>query len=285
MSRAPRTPPEGDDGLDEHDPYDLPAATIEHYRDAALYDFEYRRRRADVNHYRELARAHAQDGAVLELGCGTGRILAPLARDGHTAIGVDVAPDMLARAAERIAGLGRAARARVHLVRADMRRFAFATRFPLVICPFNAFQHMYARADAEATLASVRAHLSPGGIFAFDVLNPDLRWLTRNATKRWARTKFTHPTSGRRYEYSTNQTYDPITQIAYMRIYYEALDEDPATRRTHVVRLAQRQFFPAELAALLANAGFTVVERWGDFGRAPLTGDAPSQVVVCRARA
>jgi SAM-dependent methyltransferase len=262
------------------DPFDLQAATEEHYEDAALYDFEYRRRRADVNWYRELARRLAPGGPILELGCGTGRVLAPLARDGHRVIGVDVAPAMLKRAQARLDALGRAARARARLVRADMRDFAFARRFPLIICPFNAFQHMYARRDIDAALTRIREHVAPGGHFALDVLNPDLRWLSRDSNKRWAKTKFRHPVSGQRFEYSTNQDYDRSTQIAHMRIYYERLDVPPEEKHTHVVRLAHRQFFPAELWALLVHAGFRVEERWGGFAQEPFDDDADSQVLV-----
>jgi SAM-dependent methyltransferase len=265
-----------------NDPFDLTAATEEHYEDAALYDFEYRRRRADVNWYRELAKRLAPGGPILELGCGTGRVLAPLARDGHRVVGMDLAQPMLVRAQARVEALGRAARERIRLVRGDMRAFAFATRFPLVICPFNAFQHLYARRDIDAALACIRAHVAPGGYFALDVLNPDLRWLMRDPNKRWAKTKFRHPVSGERFEYSTNQDYDRATQIAHCRIYYERIDVPPEERRTQVVRLAHRQFFPAELWALLVHAGFRVEERWGGFSEEPFDDDADSQVLVAR---
>lgn len=264
------------------DPYDLDAGTSEHYVDAELYDFEYRRRRADVNHYRRLAKRWRPRGSILELGCGTGRLLAPLARDGHPIVGIDVAAPMLRRARARVNGLGKAARARVSLVRADMRQFAFATEFPLVICPFNAFQHLYTHTEVSACLAAVRRHLAPDGRFAFDVMNPDLRWLTRDPRKRWARTKFHHPVTGAYYEYSTNQTYDPVAQIAHMRIYYVPLDEPEESRRTHVVRLTQRQFFPAELEGLLAAHGFLVEDRWGGFDSQSFAGVSDSQVLVCR---
>jgi SAM-dependent methyltransferase len=283
--RADREGPEDPGDGDPLDPYDVVAGTREHYVDAALYDYEYRRRRADVNHYRELAREVAAGGPILELGCGTGRILAPLARDGHRIIGVDLSTDMLARAQTRVGDLGRAARARVELVQGDMRQVAFSTRFPLIICAFNALQHLYARRDLEAFFALVREHLAPGGRFAFDVLMPDLSWLMRDPRKRWARTRCTHPTTGKRFDYTTNHTYDPVTQICHVRIYYEPVladGDDPAERRTQVVRLTQRQFFPAELATLLAHAGLPMCERWGDFDRSALAADSPSQVIVSR---
>jgi SAM-dependent methyltransferase len=263
----------------EPDPYDLDAATREHYVDPALYDFEYRRRRADVNHYRRLA-GELQANLVLELGCGTGRILAPLARDGHLIVGIDMSPTMLKQAAARRDRLSAAARARVMLLRADMRAFSLGEKFPLIICGFNSFQHLYTRTDVELTLERFRKHLSPSGRLAIDVMNPDLRWLTRDSRKRWARTKFTHPSTGIRYEYSTNHTYDPVTQIAYVRIYYQRLDGD----ELGVVRLAHRQFFPAELEALISAGGFRIEERWGGFDRQPFEGDSDSQVLLCKLR-
>jgi SAM-dependent methyltransferase len=274
---------------DGGDPYDLDAGTSEHYADAALYDFEYRRRRRDVSFYRELARRWAGGGgplSVLELGCGSGRVLAPLARDGHQVLGVDLSASMLARAAARVAKLPPRARARVRLLRADMRLLPLgrSAGVPLVICPFNGLMHLYGRADVEAALREVRRVLAPGGRFAFDVLNPDLRWLTRDPKRRWARTRFTHPATGEKLLYSTNQTYEPISQIAYIRIYYETRGERPADRRTRVVRLAHRQFFPAELEGICTAAGFSIEDRWGGFAGEPLDGDSESQVVLCSAR-
>jgi SAM-dependent methyltransferase len=194
-------------------------------------------------------------------------------------VGVDLSAAMLVKARARLAHLPLARRGRAVLVRADMRRYAFGCRFPLIFCPFNAFQHLYTRTDVEAFLASASAHLAPGGRLAFDVLNPDLAWLTRDPSKRWARTRFHHPETGELLEYSTNQTYDPVTQIAYMRIYYESLDAKD--KRTKVVRLSHRQFFPSELEALLAANGFTVDERWGGFDEQPFRGESESQVLVC----
>lgn len=186
----------------------LRAGTVEHYEDPWLYDHEYRRRRADVNFYRALAAAHGRH--VLELGCGSGRVLEPLCRDGARVVGLDASQPMLRRCAERLARLRPAARARAHLARGDFRRFALARRFPLVICPFNAMMHLYTRDDFARFLACVRAHLAPSGIFAFDVLNPDLRWLTRDPTRRWSRTRFKDPRTGRAYHYTTNYVYDVV---------------------------------------------------------------------------
>jgi SAM-dependent methyltransferase len=301
----------------------LPAALIddlvdagsrEHYADAALYDYEYRRRRADVTFYRELARRRGAD-RILELGAGTGRVTVPLARDGRQVVAVDRSAAMLARLRDRITRLPSPVAARITPVAGDLRSFSVGGRFPLVIAAFNVLEHLYTRTDVAACLQQVVAHLTPGGAFAFDVQLPDLLWLARDPSKRWAKTRFTDPTTGRSMHYSTNHDYDPVSQIAMIRLYYEpaeaaapaaAESTDPRARRgrraaggsdpdrptgdpgpagvpgeTRVVQLSQRKFFPAELEALVAHAGFRVVARYGDFSLRPLDGTADSQVLVC----
>jgi SAM-dependent methyltransferase len=262
----------------------LAAGSTEHYEDAALYDHEYKRRKDDVRWYQQLAadelgkpRAGRE---ILELGCGSGRTLVPLLRDGWRVVGVDAAQAMLDRCRVRVERLGAEALGRVELLRADFRALALGRRFPLIICPFNAFMHLYTREDVERFLTVVRAHLSPGGLFAFDVLNPDLGWLSRDPNRRWSRTRFRHPRTGKITYYSTSLTYDAALQIAFMRIYYE-----PASGgRERMVRLTHRQFFPLELDALLHYNGFVVEAHQGGFDGGALVPESEEQVLRCRSR-
>ncbi|MFZ5478233.1 MAG: methyltransferase domain-containing protein [Myxococcota bacterium] len=268
----------------------------EHYADAALYDYEYRRRRADVLWYREVARrvlggpgrphpqtssAGAGPGAesweILELGCGSGRVTVPLARDGHRVVALDQSQAMLDALEARRARLPAAVRDRIRPVYGDLRDFDRRRRFPLVIAAFNVLEHLYTRVELEACLRAVRRHLAPGGAFAFDVQLPDPAWLARDPDRRWARTRFTHPTTGKRVWYSTSHDYDPVSQIAVIRLYYQPDGGGPE----RVVLLSQRKYFPAELEALIAHAGFRIVERNGDFQGGPLGPGCESQVVIC----
>ena len=257
------------------------AGSREHYADAALYDYEYRRRRADVTFYRELAKRQFDGhGRILELGAGSGRVTIPLARDGHTVVAIDQSQAMLAKLRTRVASLPASVAKRVTVLEGDLRGFRAPGKYPLAIAAFNVLEHLYTRGEIDACLRCVANHLEPGGIFAFDVQLPDLGWLSRDPTKRWAKTRFTDPTTKRAMFYSTNHDYDPISQIAVIRLYYDPVDgKGPG----HVVQLTQRKFFPAELEALVAHAGFRVIERYGDFSFAPLDARAESQVLVCQA--
>jgi len=255
------------------------AGSREHYSDAALYDYEYRRRRADVTFYRQLAKQRlGTSGNILELGAGSGRITIPLARDGHEVVAIDQMPPMLARLHQRAEKLSKSTAKRIQTVSADICTFSVPETFSLAIAAFNVLEHLYTRVEFEACLRRVAAHLEPDGAFAFDVQLPDLEWLMRDPTKRWAKTRYTDPVTGRAMLYSTNHDYDPVTQICIIRLYYEPVDGKGPTK---IVKLTQRKYFPAELEALVAHAGFRVAARYGDFFWGELTGTAESQVLVC----
>ena len=258
--------------------HEIDRGAREHYADAALYDYEYRRRRADVNFYRELAKRRKAK-RVLELGAGTGRVSIPLARDNLQVTALDQSKPML----DRLRGkkLPPSVARRITTVEADLCTFDLGETFDLAIAPFNVLEHLYTRGEVDACLRRVAAHLAPGGAFAFDVQMPDLEWLVRDPVKRWAKTRFTDPSTGKAMFYSTNHVYDPVSQIVLIRLYYDRADEEKPGR---VVTLSQRKFFPAELEALVAHADLRVSARYGDFFWRPLDGAAESQVLVCEPR-
>jgi SAM-dependent methyltransferase len=272
----------------------LHQGSVEMYEDAELYDHEFSRRRHDVAWYRQLAAdmtsVHKRALSIVELASGTGRLLLPLVRDGHQLIGIDRSAQMLSRCQARLRALGKKAVGRALLLQADFRELPLHVekndRFRLIVCPFNGLQHLYHREDLERFLAEVRRLLHPDGIFAFDVLNPDLAWLSRSPTRRWSRTRFKHPRTGEKLIYSTNHDYDPATQIQWIRIFYEP---DPATPKAQAsaprtIHLSQKLYFPAELTALLHYNGFRLWYRAGGFDGQPLSPVSVEQVICARVR-
>jgi SAM-dependent methyltransferase len=248
------------------------------YRDPLLYDQLYGRRAQDVRCYVQLARRHG--GPVLELGVGSGRFARALALAGVEVVGVDLASDMLTRARARLAELPRAARARVTLLRADMRRLALGRRFPLVIAPFSAFTHLYTRSDLELTLAGCLRHLRRGGRLAFDVVMPDLRALTQDPDRLYRCPPLRDPRTGQRVRYAEASHYDAVRQVRTVTMALQRADGSIE----RAIPLAQRQFFPAELEALLHHNGFEVEQRFGDYAFGPLEDDSETQLVVARPR-
>jgi SAM-dependent methyltransferase len=270
---------------------DEEAGGREAFEDAALYDFEYRRRRADISFYRRLAqdrRQFAPVGPILDLACGTGRLLVPLLRDGHTVVGLDRSASMLAEARRRVARLSAARRPRCLLLRADMRTFSLRPRFALAVAAFHSVQHLYSEADLQRFLRATRACLVPGGWLAFDVLPPDPTWIGRDSHYRWGRTVFRHPLSGQRLVYTNNHRFDPRRRVLHMRLYYQPLDENGRlSGPERVVRLCHRQLEPALVKNLLARTGFRLLACFGGFDGRPVDqepGLADEHVYVAAAR-
>ena len=145
-----------------------------------------------------LRQAAETGGPALELGCGSGRLLVPLARAGIAVTGVDNSPEMLARAAVRLAGEPAEVRGRVRLVEGDVRSLALpgAEPFALAYFGYNTFLHLDETA-AAATLRRLRPLLRPGARLLIDVdhpqpcrppaMTPTLYWKMSCATRRWAR--------------------------------------------------------------------------------------------------
>ncbi len=255
-----------------------PAGARTFYRDARFYDHTYRQYRSDRGFY--LRWAKKLGGPVLELGAGTGRIAIAIAEAGIDVVGVDLSAAMLARANERVAKQSKRVREHIELREGDMRELDLGRRFPLVIAPFNVFQHLYDEADVEGALATCRRHLTPEGRLAFDVLMPDHRSFGRDPARFYKCRTTVHPRDGRRYAYAEAFAYDAARQVQTVTVRFTDL-EDP--ERVFFSRLAQRQFFPRELAALLRYNDFAIVSHHGGFQREPLDDGAQSQVVLARA--
>jgi hypothetical protein len=166
-----------------------------------------------------------------------------------------------------------AVRARVKLVRGDIRKKRLGRTFPLVLCPFNTVLHLYTRSDMEAWLARVDEHLAPGGELVFDVSTPSLPDLARDPRKPYRTAPFEHPTYGH-VNYREHFDYDRARQILFVSMY-----SDPPGVMTP---LAHRQFFPRELEALLHYNGFETTDLFGDFQGGPFT--TTSDVMIFHAK-
>jgi SAM-dependent methyltransferase len=118
-------------------------------------------RSEEVDRLRSQIRRHHQGArSLLELGCGTGAIIAGLG-DEFTATGLDRSPEMLAVAAERLPS--------AKLVRADMTSFDLDARFDVVICVFDTLNHLPRFSQWLALFERAYEHLDDGGLFIFDV--------------------------------------------------------------------------------------------------------------------
>lgn len=256
-------------------------ATLAHYGDASYYDRRYRHWQADKRFYLGLV-AGLESPKVLELGSGTGRIASALARAGAEVTGVELAPAMHEAACARRARLPRAVRDRLTFERGDLRALELRAHFDLVLAPFNVLMHCYTHVDLQRALRTVRTHLRPTGLFAFDVLMPPLAQLAFPPGKRLRGRPCLTPDGRRRAAYEERFYYDTVRQVQRVEMRFLSLH----TRKLlDSLSLSQRILFPEELALLLDKSGLRTVARYGDFCGEPLHKDAVSQVYLARPQA
>lgn len=266
---------------------ELAAGSSAHYEDADYYQRTYARRREDVEFYVALAGTLSQGRPkrkartplhILEYGCGNGRIGLPLAREGHSVVGVDLSASMLADFDRRLASEPDDVRARIRTRRADMRKLRLRARFGLVICPFNTFLHLYTRGDVEQHLAAVRSHLAPGGRFALDVSIPDPSELARPPDRLFKTRPFFYPGVGT-VSYGERFDYDRLRQVLFV-----SMEFTPQGKvAPFSTPLAHRQFYPQELEALLHYNGFSIEEQVGDWDGKP-THESRHLAIVAQVR-
>ena len=248
---------------------------------AAIYDAIYADR-DDAGFWRAMA-AEAGGGTVLELGCGTGRVLVPLARAGVEITGLDLCAPMLERCEAKLVAETREVRERVQLVPADMTSFDLGRRFAAVLCPFAGFQQLRTVEQQLACLGRCRSHLLPHGRLVLDLPNPDPAPPSYAHDERGdgeATADLVAWTEGRRIRWWMTVTgYDRLQQCNECELTYEIVEADGETRRI-TEKIVLRYVFRYELEHLLVRAGFRVVALYGDYDRSPLADESPAMIVV-----
>ncbi len=248
---------------------------------AAIYDAVYADR-DDAGFWREMAAA-AGGGPVLELGCGTGRVLLPLARAGVEITGLDLSTQMLERCRAKLVREPAAVRDRARLVAADMTSFDLGREFAAVICPFGGFQQLRTVEQQLACLAACRAHLRPRGSLVLDLPNPDpapAAYAGDEAVGGEAAAVLVDWGGGRQIRWWMTVTgYERAQQWSECEVIYEVVEADGATRRI-TETIALRYIFRYELEHLLVRAGFRVVALYGDYDRSPFADGSPAMIAV-----
>ncbi len=210
---------------------------------------------------------------VLELGCGTGRILIPVAQAGADIVGLDRASRMLEIAGGKVSGLSQDTQNRIELVQGDMRSFEMARQFNLVMIPYRAFIHLLTPDDQKQALWRIRDHLVDGGRLVMNNSDPRLAaiaWQLDHPEQPLGKhADFLRPDNGNRVVVWNSIDYDPVTQIHSEDRVFEEIDGNGIVLSRTYTALVYRHIHRYEMEHLLGLCGFEVEALYGDFQRGP----------------
>jgi SAM-dependent methyltransferase len=235
--------------------------------------------RKDVSFYVEAARKAG--GPVLELGCGTGRVLLPTVRAGIEVTGLDSSANMLARCREKLLAEPPEVQRRATLVQGGLAEFNLERTFMLLTMPFRPFQHLLTVEQQLACLGAVRRHLAPGGRLIFDVfhVNPssvhDPAWLEEKEDAPAARLP-----DGRIVRRTVRiAAFHAVAQINDVQFCWYVTHTN-GRREQFEWRVPLRYYYRFELEHLLVRAGLRPVALYGDFDASPYGEDSPEMIFV-----
>jgi SAM-dependent methyltransferase len=245
---------------------------------APFYDIEHAGFSEDLDMYSNFAELCG--GSILELACGSGRVLLPLALEGYEVTGVDTSASMLALARQRLEAAGVASRCT--LVQQDMCTLHLERKFRMAFIALGSFAHLLSRTTQQQALTAVRAHLSTGSTFIVDISNADARYMEGLSGHvlhqgTWRRddgtllTHFVSPASSlERHLLELTHFYDVHSQGGTIQ----------RTLATTHLYLFER----SEMELLLEQASFAIKDVYGNYELGPYQLESPRMILVAEAK-
>jgi hypothetical protein len=241
---------------------------------ARLYDWEHDVFQDDVELYSQLARRTG--GPVLELACGSGRVLAGLAAAGVDVVGVDHDPAMLARARYRL----RDAACSVNLVEAALGDPLPPGPFACVVLALDAFG-LVRECDGQLTLLrQIHARLAPAGLVVLDLTHAAALAAQSDAAPQLQRTGADHDLDAHVTKWIVRQVRPARDEMTLLSFYDVVWGDGTLTRHTAEVPL--RYFSRHEVELLLAVAGFETEAVYGDYELRQLADDSERMIFVAQ---
>ncbi len=235
------------------------------------YDLEHDDFQEDIDFLLQLV----QEGPVLEVGVGTGRVAGALLEAGLEVWGIDPSQNMLQLAKERLARY-----TGIHLVCTTAADLHLDQRFPVVLLPLNTLWHL---PDSDAQLHALtvlRRHCQDRSLLVVDCSNP-LSMADRGADGE-VRERFTRDTEQGTVRAVAASWDDPAEQVLTISLLYDTTSTDGLVHRS-TTELQLRYLFRFELELLLKLAGFSLLHLYGSYDLEPYQADSPNLIALALA--
>ena len=242
---------------------------------ARVYDLDYGDFLDDLPMY--LGFAERTGSPILELGCGTGRLLLPMAQAGYSVTGVDSSPTMLAVAESK---LDSRTRRRVRLIQSDMVDVDLGRKFKLVTVPVNGLMLVPTLDDQARVLQQAQVHLEDAGLLVIDLFNPDPGEMA-DSDKQLIHAWTKLDDGGSIVSKFVSQTADFANQLQTVTFFYDETNLKGETKRT-VAPFSQRYLFRFEMELLLEKCGFIMENLFGSYDLDDFRSDSEKMIFVAR---
>ncbi|MDO8672950.1 MAG: class I SAM-dependent methyltransferase [Dehalococcoidia bacterium] len=241
---------------------------------AEIYDLLHGEDDVDVDFY--LSEARRAGGPVLDVACGTGRILLRLLERAIDVTGIDISQPMLDRLKEK----ARRSSLEARVTRADMRDFSLPERFRLIIVPFRSFMHLESKEDQLAALTCFRKHLAPNGRLALNLFVPSADTLAADGVGLRLSRELIDPDSGQRFKTWLSVSNDSKNQRQTIEWAFKGLVLGDDCARARSLSLTLRWIYQSEFESLLKTAGYSHWKVFGGFHGEPLAGEGQEMVWI-----
>lgn len=219
---------------------------------------------ADLSFYEAMAQEKMR---VLELGCGTGRVMVPLARLVKEIVGVDYSPGMIERCRAKLHA-ARIPEARAHAHVGDITHLQLGHEFDLVIAPFRVFQALETDEEVAGAFASIRRRLAPDARAVLNVFNPSrdpdrLRreWCKPDERVCWEKVQ---PDGTRIVHSEWYASMDRDKLVLYPQLIYRRYRGEELTDE-FIQHIKMRCYYPQEFRDLVERHGFRITNAWGGY--------------------
>lgn len=245
---------------------------------APFYDVEHARFDEDIDLYMNFA--GLRGGPLLELACGSGRLLLPLASAGYEITGVDTSAAMLELARQALEAEGVAGSCT--LVQQDMCALQLGKKFHLAFSALGSFGHIVTRRAQQQALAAVRAHLTASGTFILDISNEDARYLESMGGQVLHQGTW-QLEDGDMVSHFVSPASSHTMHLLDLTHFYDVHRQGEAVRRT-TTRTQLYLFERNEAELLLEQAGFAVKDVFGDYDMSRYEHESPRMIFVAEVR-
>jgi ubiquinone/menaquinone biosynthesis C-methylase UbiE len=243
---------------------------------ARFYDAENADKTDDLTLYSDLAAEYGDP--ILDVGCGTGRVMLHLAQAGHLVHGIDNEYAMLERAKYKLDAYPHA-RDKLTFHQGNVLDYALDERFKLVLVPYNGLMHFHHQEQQLALLRRLRTWTD--GLLVLDLPNAGEAFASQDTETLTLERTFIEPETGYLVMQQSVSVLDRVEQLMRITWIYDEITGDGVVKRT-VAPIVFRYFFYPELALLLSQTGFEIIEVYGDTDGIPFEDGCPRMIVLAK---